>query len=102
MQINITKIVEMVIMLASALITTFLIPYLKNKLDAEKFKKIQTWVKIAVSAAEQIYNGIGQGEAKKDYVINFLAGKGYKIDADSLDSMIECAVHEMNHAITEE
>jgi hypothetical protein len=47
------------------------------------------WVTVAVEAAEQIYTGSGRGAEKKAYVIDFLTEKGFKIDADSLDKLIE-------------
>mgnify|MGYP002767786998 CR=1 FL=1 len=55
--IDITNVVSAVITLLVAVITTFLIPYLKEKVDAEKFEKIKAWTKVAVEAAEMIYNG---------------------------------------------
>ena len=59
------------------------------------FKKsltIKAWVRIAVSAAEQIYNGPGKGAEKKEYVQSFLQSKGYKVDFDTLDTLIESEV----------
>ena len=72
------------------------IPYIKSKTTVEQQQEISAWVKIAVSAAEQIYKGVGRGEEKKEYVLNWLAEKGIKIDADELDAMIESAVYELN------
>lgn len=80
------------ITLIVAVITTFLIPYLKAKVDAEKFAKIKNWVKAAVEAAEMIYNGTGRGAEKKAYVLNYLKEKGYTLDLDSIDNLIEFAV----------
>ena len=58
---DLTNIASAIITLIVAVITTFLIPYLKAKVDAEKFAKIKNWVKVAVEAAEMIYNGTGRG-----------------------------------------
>lgn len=93
--VDITNIVSAVITLIVALITTFLIPWLKNKLDADKFEKVQAWTKVAVQAAEMIYNGAGRGEEKKAYVIQYLKDKGFKLDTATIDALIESAVLEL-------
>ncbi len=93
--IDLTDIVSAVITLILAIITTFLIPYLKTKIEANKFEKIKSWVKVAVEAAEMIYVGTGRGEEKKNYVIQYLNSKGYTIDTESINNLIESAVLEL-------
>ncbi len=90
--IDITPIANAIIALIAAVITAFVIPYIKEKIGAEKLKKVQAWVNIAVEAAEQLYEGSGRGAAKKAYVVEFLSAKGYTLDPDSLDNLIEAAV----------
>ena len=94
--IDITPIVNAVIALIAAIITVFLIPWIKSKVEAEKLSKIMRWVRIAVDAAEQIYKESGMGEKKKQYVLDFLEGKGFTIDPNSIDAMIEAAVLSLN------
>ena len=93
---DLTPIVNAVIALIAAIITTFLIPWIKSKIDAAKLAQIVEWVGIAVRAAEQIYNESGMGEKKKQYVLDFLADKGFTIDPNSINAMIEAAVKELN------
>lgn len=93
---DLTPIVNAVIALIAAIITTFLIPWIKGKIDAAKLAQIVEWVGIAVRAAEQIYNESGMGEKKKQYVLDFLASKGFTLDPDSINAMIEAAVKELN------
>lgn len=95
--IDFTPILEAVATLGVALITTFAIPYIKSKTTAEQQKKANDYVKIAVTAAEQIYNGPGQGDKKKTYVLTWLANHGIAIDEDKLDAMIEAAVYELSN-----
>ena len=90
---DLTPVIEAVIALCVALVTTFLIPYIKSKTTKEQQDKINSWVKIAVAAAEQMYNAPGSGTDKKRYVLHFLESKGFTIDANSLDNMIESAVY---------
>lgn len=91
--IDITSIVNAVIALLSAVVSTFLVPWIKGKVEAQKLEKIMDWVTIAVSAAEQIYNESGMGEKKKQYVLDFLEDKGLTVDINSVDAMIEAAVY---------
>ena len=62
----------------------------------EKFKDISKWVRIAVNAAEQIYNESGMGEVKKEYVLEFLKKRGITMDIDSVDALIESEVYKLN------
>lgn len=89
---DLTPIIEAAFALVAALITAFLIPYLKKKNGAAKYAEIVEWVKVAVDAAEMIYKGPGRGVEKKAYVLEFLKTKGYTVDAESLNAMIEAAV----------
>lgn len=93
---DLTPIVNAVIALIAAIITTFLIPWIKSKIDDAKLAQIVEWVGIAVRAAEQIYNESGMGEKKKQYVLDFLADKGFTIDPNSINAMIEAAVKNLN------
>ncbi|KXG78304.1 phage holin, LLH family [Thermotalea metallivorans] len=92
----IVKIGTAVIALIGAIITYIVIPYIKSKTTIEQQKNAEFWVKIAVSAAEQIYRQPGLGEKKKQYVINFLQKQGIKITMEQLDILIESAVLELN------
>ena len=93
--IDLTVIVEAVLTLCIAAVSAFVIPWLKRKVSAEKLAEVSEWVQIAVTAAEQIYDGPGRGAEKKAYVLDWLNKQGITIDADKLDAMIEAAVHEI-------
>ena len=93
--VNITAIIEAVIALILALVTTFLSPWIKTKISADKLAEVNKWVKIAVQAAEMIYTEAGAGAQKKNYVLTFLKEKGFTYDADSINTLIESAVLEM-------
>lgn len=100
---NITIIIEAAFALIAAVITAIVIPYIKSKTTVQQQAEINAWVKIAVSAAEQIYNGSGRGEEKKAYVLNWLAEHGITLDEARIDALIEAAVYELKHGmLTEE
>ena len=46
-----------------------------------------------------IYTGTGRGQEKKEYVLAFLNSKGYKLDTESIDNMIEAAVLKLQSEI---
>lgn len=96
---DITPIFEAIIALAAAIITSILIPYIKSRTTAEQQENINAWVQIAVTAAEQIFNGSGRGAEKKEYVIGFLADKGFKLDEASVNVLIESAVKALNEGL---
>ena len=96
---DITPIVEAIIALIGTVITVILIPYIKSKTNVEQQKEIYAWVQIAVAAAEQIYKGIGRGEEKKQYVLDWLNQQGIKVNSDEIDAMIESAVHQLKKEV---
>lgn len=98
MTFDITAIIEAILALVGAVITCVLIPYIKSKTTTEQQKEINAWVKIAVTAAEQIYRGQGRGEEKKAYVLAWLREHGVTVDEAKLDAMIEAAVYELTNS----
>ena len=56
---------------------------------------VDEWDICAVEAAEMVYNGAGRGAEKKAYVLDYLTRKGYKLDSDNIDKLIESAVLEL-------
>lgn len=51
---------------------------------------------IGAAAAEQLYVGQGRGEEKKQYVLDFLKQKGFKVDEESVVNAIEAIVKQLN------
>ena len=96
--IDITPIVNAAIALIGAGVSVFLIPWLKSQTTEAQRKELTAWVKIGVAAAEQLYKGAGRGEEKKQYVIDFLKQKGFKVDEESVINAIEAAVTQLNPA----
>ena len=97
MDFDFTVIIECVIALLSAAVTTFLIPYLKQRLTEEKQRKLLFWVQTAVKAAEQIY-GSKTGQKKKEYVVGFLLSKGIVFDVDEVTALIESEVYKLTQS----
>lgn len=96
--VDLTPIITAVLTLIFSLITAFLIPYIKTKVSAEQFAIIKLWVQVAVQAAEMLYVGSGRGEEKKKYVIEFLNSKGFTLNAEEIENLIESAVLELKQS----
>ena len=99
---DITPIVAIIIALIFAVITIIIAPWIKSRTTSEQLKQIMSWVNIAVLAAEQLFEGVGRGEEKKQYVLDFLKSKGYYIDAEKIEAMIEAEVAKLNGGRTNE
>lgn len=100
MNIDYTELLQALIALLATIISTFLIPYIKKKLSAEKTEELRKWVGIAVKAAEQIY-GSKTGTEKKEYVVAFLLEKGIVFDVEEVNTLIEAEVYKLTQSIGE-
>ena len=96
---DITPIIEAVFALLAAIITAVVIPYIKNRTTARQQAEINAWVRIAVTAAEQVYKGTGRGEEKKAFVLEWLKSHGVTVDMEKLDALIESAVYDINNGL---
>lgn len=88
MTIDLTEIIVAVIGLCSALITGYVLPWLNAKLGSAKMERLERYVKVAVEAAEQLF-GDGQGEAKLNYVENYLEDRGLEVDRTVIEAKVK-------------
>lgn len=95
-------VVEVVIGILATLVATKVIPWIHSKFDQEQLDFIKAVAKIAVRAAEQLFDK-AQGAEKLEYAMHFvlsaLAEKGIVIDEELLRSYIEAAVLELHRAL---
>ena len=95
---ELTEIIKLAIELVVAIVSLWLVPWLRARLNAEQVSDMLRWVEIAVSAAEQLYDDLG-GKQKKAYVMSFLHDRGYAVDEEELSLMIEAAVLRLHKEI---
>ena len=93
-QIDLTQIILAVITLIDALISRYLIPWLKAKLDDRQTEALKAIVRVAVYAGEQLFES-SEGKAKKAYVLNLLTDNGFDVDSATVDALIEATVKEL-------
>lgn len=90
--IDLTPIINAAILLVAALVTTFLVPWIKANTDEKQREELLLWARVAMNAAEQLYQGSDRGEEKKAYVLAFLEKKGYTANQDEIEAVIESLV----------
>lgn len=95
---DITQIVVALIGLLGTILTGFVIPWIKGKLDDRQQATLLSLIRIGVYAAEQLISP-EEGEKKLQYVFDFLKEKGINIDEPTIRTMIEAAVLELHRKI---
>lgn len=94
MNIDLTQIIQAVIALLASVITYKLVPWIKSKASEQQFENLTAMAKVAVYAAEQIFNA-GENDKKLEYAINQLKKAGFEMDEDTLREAIEKAVFDL-------
>lgn len=94
MNYDFTEMIEGLIGILSFIITVVVIPFIKSKINENKYEALKKWVKVAVMAAEQLF-GSKTGQQKKDYVVAFLLSKGIVFDVDEVTALIESEVYKL-------
>lgn len=93
------EVLKCVMIVATLVITRYVVPLLRIKVEASKYSDIADWVIDAVKWAEQTIRESGKGAEKKEQVKDFLIQYAYEhcinITAEQLDVLIESAVKAM-------
>ena len=85
---------EIALFLAVSVACALALPFLRERLGAERLKSLWKWACLCVHAAEQLF-GTGTGERKKQYAQQELARLAPQADAQTADVLIEAAVREL-------
>ena len=98
--IDLTPILQITIMLAVVIITSFVIPWIKSKTTQEQWQMIQDIAKISTKAAEILFKGSGRGQEKLEYVMTYIkefcSEKGIYFNDDAIRQTVENMVKKMN------
>lgn len=92
---DITPLIKAIFAIIGIILAAVIAPYIKSRTTENTQRRINEWIKISVTAAEQIYKGAGRGSEKKAYVVNWLAEHRISVDDKLIDNMIEAAVYEL-------
>ena len=96
------NLLKIVISVVAVIVAYYVIPFIKGKIQSDKYKELLAAIDIAVRAAEQTTKGSGMGPIKKEDVIITMTGwlnqKGIDISQKQLSDLIEAAVFNMNNS----
>ena len=102
--IDITTVIEAIIILICSIITAFVIPYIKKKITNEQFDFLNKIIKTAVYAAEVMIKGEGKGDEKRNYVINYVKSvceeHGITYDPNQVRQILEMSWLELSQEVT--
>lgn len=95
------EVIKIIVMVAAIVVARYLVPWIKEKIGADKLAQIEKWTKYAVEMAQQVHWS-ETGEDKKSIVTKFLkeilTAKNIALSDEQLDVLIEAAVKEMKIA----
>ena len=96
--IDLTPICEAIIALLAAVITMYLIPWIKSKTNEQQQRYIYTAARIVVYAMEKIY-GAGNGDVKFAQAQKVLEQEyGIRLDIAQLKTVVNAVIKEMEQA----
>ena len=94
------ELLKLVLIICSALITRYVIPFIRREIQNTEYAWVVDVVEDAVRYVEQVTNEEGAGSKKKELVLNFvqsqLDARGIKISQDQLNALIEATVYGLN------
>ena len=93
--INWSPLFNGLIALAGVILTAYIIPLLKQSLSSKQLENVRLAVNTSVRAAEMLFS-TEQVEAKKKWVLDYLASQNIVVDEKQLNALIEEAVYELN------
>lgn len=96
----ITLALKLIVALVSMVITTVLVPYIKERIGNDKYNKLVEYTKYAVRCAEQLYTP-EEWKEKKEYVSHYITQKandmGIGLNEQDIDLLIEGVVNLIKH-----
>lgn len=89
-----------IISIAGALVSAYVIPWIKANISAKDMETIVFWVRFAVRCADQLFTP-EEWEKKKQYVLGYIIDKcaqlGLKLSEEDINTLIEAAVNQLHH-----
>lgn len=95
---NLTPILEAVIALAVAVISAFVIPWIRSKTTALDREELLKWVDIAVAAAQQLYHQL-DGTERLKYALGILKREGFDVNSSAVLNAVEAAVLKLHRQL---
>lgn len=91
-------IIKFAVTIIGAILTAFVIPWIREKIDESKLDKLLEFTDLAVRYAEQVYTP-DQWQKKKETVYEYILQKandiGLGLDEKDIDLLVEGIVHDV-------
>ena len=100
MNVNLTPLLKVLIAILATLAMYHIVPWIKSKTTAAQREELLKWADIAVAAAQQLYY-TADGPDRLAYAMEFLADKGYDVDAQEIRDTVEAAVLKLHQQLEE-
>ena len=92
--IDLTPILQAVIMLLAALVTHRLIPWIRTKVTNQQFANLEAFARTAVYAAEQMFSS-GENSKKLSYAVDQIVKAGFDLNVETIRAAVEQAVYDL-------
>ena len=93
------ELLKLALMIATLVITRYVVPWIKAKTQSDTMSVLIDWVMQAVLAAEQMHQAQSGAERKAivtKFIKELLAPKNISLSDEEIDTIIEAAVKQMN------
>jgi uncharacterized protein (UPF0333 family) len=88
--------IQILFFLIVAIVSTFVVPFLKSKLSSSRWDMLKKLVSELVKAAEKLFPASGEGENKYKFVREILENeRGIEVTQE-VHALIEAAVYELD------
>lgn len=95
---DLTPVIHAAAALAAAVLTVFVVPWLRSKTSEQDRAELLKWVDVAVAAAQQLYYQL-DGAQRKEYALEILREKGFDVSDRGVDAAVEAAVLKLHKGL---
>ena len=96
----VSVIIKSIVAILSVVVTTVIVPYIKQRLGDDKYAELTNYVEWAVRCAEQLYTP-EEWETKKEYVMTYIIAKAKELNIalteEDINILIEGVVNLVKH-----
>ena len=100
MTIDLTPLLEALLLLLAMLALRYVLPWVKANTTAKQREDLLKWVDIAVAAAQQLFHQ-ASGRERLEYALDVLESKGFDIDDVTVRDAVEAAVLKLHQGLGE-
>lgn len=94
----VSVIIKSIVAILSVVVTTVIVPYIKQRLGDDKYAELTNYVEWAVRSAEMLYTP-EQWAEKKEYVMNYIIAKAGELNIELTENDINVLVEGIVHLI---